>query len=230
MTNICNNDHVIEIGPGKGHITKVLLQNCQKLTAIELDKTLFEKLQVKFCKSTNLNLYHQDFIRWALPAHGEYKIFSNIPFCHTTDILLKLTESKNPPQDAWIIMEKGAAKRFMGLPCENIRSLTLKPMYDMRIMYHFNREDFHPMPGVDVVMVHIKKKKHCDIPASQWKTYKKFITSGTTNNSQGLLRLFTKRQLSKACKTAGLSDIVSAEILYIQWLCLFRCYMDYVRR
>jgi len=227
MTDICNDDHVIEIGPGKGHITKILLKCCKKLTAVELDKALYDKLQAKFCESENLNLHHQDFMRWALPPQGEYKIFANIPFCHTTDILLKLIESKNPPQDAWLIMEKGAAKRFMGIPRENARSLTLKPMYNMRIMYHFRREDFHPMPGVDVVMVHIKKKMQPDIPASQWRAYQKFIAWGTANSNSGLLRIFTKRQLSAACRTAGLSDLVSAEILYIQWLCLFRCYQKY---
>ena len=228
-TSISTNDHVIEIGPGKGHITSILLQCCQKVSAIELDLNLYNKLLSKYSQYSNLNLYHKDFMKWNLPAHGEYKIFSNIPFCHTTDILRKLTECKNPPQEAWIIMEKGAAKRFMGLPNENLRSLTIKPMYDMRIIYFFNREDFHPMPKVDVVMVHLKKKPTCDIPAAEWRDYQSFITIGLKNNRAGLLSVLTKRQLSRACKIAGVSDLVSAEILYIQWLCLFRCYYKYVR-
>lgn len=228
-TNISINDHVIEIGPGKGHITAMLLRCCKKVSAIEIDRSLYERLHIKYGESDKLKLYHRDFLKWSLPVSGEYKIFANIPFCHTTDILRKLTECKNPPRDAWLVMEKGAAKRFMGLPNENLRSLTLKPMYDMRIVYFFSRDDFHPMPNVDVVMVHLKKKQTCDIPASQWRDYQNFISHGHLDNKAGLLRLFTKRQLSRACKMAGVSDLVSGEILYIQWLCLFRCCHEYVR-
>jgi len=228
-TNINTHDHIIEIGPGKGHITNVLLQYCKKVSAIELDQNLYNKLLSKYGECEKLSLYHQDFMQWNLPATGEYKIFSNIPFCATTNILRKITECKNPPQEAWIIMEKGAAKRFMGVPSENIRSLSIKPMYDMRIVYFFSRDDFHPKPSVDVVMIHLKKKQTCDISAAEWRSYQNFITKGLANNRTGLLKLFTKRQLSRTCKIAGISDLVSGEILYIQWLCLFRCYRGYVR-
>jgi len=122
-------------------------------------------------------------------------------------------------------MEKGAAKRFMGIPRESIRSLVLKPLFEMQIIYNFKREDFHPMPGVDVVMLHLKKKPVRDIPTSQWQSYRRFIANAVINSGSGLLRVFTKKQLSRACREAGLNDITSGEILYIQWLCLFRCYI-----
>jgi 23S rRNA (adenine-N6)-dimethyltransferase len=228
LANINANDHVVEIGPGKGHITGILVQYAQKVSAIEIDRKMYERLYVKFGGVNNLRLYHFDFLKWSLPPMDEYKIFANIPFCHTTDILRKLTKSKNPPQEAWLIMEKGAAKRFMGLPSENLGSLMLKPVFDLRIAYYFRREDFHPMPGVDVVMVHLKRKPFCDILPMQLQAYHKFIENSLSNNGAGLFRLFTKRQLSMACKMAKINDIASGDILYIQWLCLFRCYYDHV--
>jgi len=221
-TTITANDHVIEIGPGKGHITKALLRHSTRVSAIEIDKGLYIKLQAKFAAASQLKLYNHDFLKWKLPATGKYKVFANIPFCHTTAIIKKLAASPNPPGEAWLIMEKGAAKRFMGIPRENLQSLFLKPLFDMRVVYHFKREDFHPMPGVDVVMLHIKRKTTRDIPMHQWGKYERFITTSMANNGSGLLRVFTKKQLSRACREAGLNDITSGEILYIQWLCLFR--------
>jgi 23S rRNA (adenine-N6)-dimethyltransferase len=221
-TSINPCDHVIEIGPGKGHITRILMQYCQKLSAVEKDKGLYDRLLAKYGACDKLSLHNMDFMKWSLPASREYKVFANIPFCHTTAIIKKLTEFKNPPKEAWLIMEKGAAKRFLGKPSENIHSLSLKPIFDLSIVYYFSREDFRPMPKVDVVMVHIKSKPKRDISAAQWKFYQKFIASGL-GESTGLSRLFTKRQLNTACKIAGVSDLVSGEILYIQWLCLFRC-------
>jgi len=229
-TSITASDHIVEIGPGKGHITGVLLQTCQKVSAIEIDKNLYEKLLYKHEKSGKLKLYHQDFLKWSLPATDPYKVFANIPFNHTTDIIMKLNNAINPPTEVWLVVEKGAAKRFMGIPHENTRSLSLKPHFHMRVVHHFAREDFHPMPGIDVVLLHMKMKEACDIPRPERRRYQNFIYNASKNNGTGLTRLFTKNQWTKARKLAGISDQHSGEILYIQWLCLFRCYTNYALR
>ncbi len=227
-TSISPSDHVIEIGPGKGHITGLLLQSCRKVTAVEVDGKLYGRLLEKHNDSQSLRLCHQDFLQWRLPASESYKVFANIPFCHTTDILRKLTKSKNPPTEAWLTMEKGAAKRFIGKPRETLLSLMIKPVFDLNIVHHFRREDFHPKPGVDVVMLHLKRKEHPDIAAGQRRIYEKFISAGLQNNGAGLRRLFTKKQLSRVFKEAGIYDFTSGEMLYVQWLCLFQCYSKHV--
>ena len=229
-TTISQSDHVIEIGPGKGHITNALLQHCKKVSAIEIDKSLYDKLCIKYEAMQNLKLYHQDFLQWNLPVAGSYKVFASIPFNHTTSIIIKLAQAPNPPTEAWLVMEKGAAKRFMGVPRESARSLSLKPLFDMRVVYHFAREDFHPMPGTDVVLLHIKMKAPHDLPRPEWRRYQNFISNAIKNNGGGVARLFTKKQWTNARKLAGINDRHSGEILYIQWLCLFRCYEKYMGR
>lgn len=164
-------------------------------------------------------------MRWKLPESGNYKVFSSIPFSITTGILKKLTECKNTPAEAWLVMEKGAAKRFMGKPSESLRSLLLKPRFDMNIIYCFDRNDFHPKPGVDVVLFHMKKKTQPDVPHNQWKAYEHFISASFKH---GLRSLFTKKQLKTAFRIAGIEkNATPSEILYVQWLCLFRCYHVY---
>lgn len=130
-TTLNKDDHVIEIGPGKGHITGILIQKCRKVSAIEIDGRLYNRLTAKFKDVKNIRIYHQDFMKWKLPQSEDYKVFSNIPFCFTTDIMRKLTECKNAPSEAWLTMEKGAAKRFMGKPSESLRSLLIKPRFDL---------------------------------------------------------------------------------------------------
>jgi len=218
-TSIGANDHVIEIGPGKGHITDALLRRCKKLSAVELDGNLYRKLLIKYSTEPgSLKLHHHDFLKWSLPQSSDYKVFANIPFCRTTDIVRKLTESTNPPQEAWLVMEKGAAKRFIGMPQENLRSLPPKPQFDINIIYHFKRDDFHPAPNVDVVMLHLKRKSISDVSVFEQRKYQNFISnyfSGKEKFSKraALLRMFTKRQLSRACKQAGVNDLETGEIL-----------------
>lgn len=143
LAHIQKQDHVIEIGPGKSHITRELARWCRMLTAIELDPHLVCRLSELFAETTNVRILHQDFLKTTLPAYHDYTIFSNILFSITTPIVVKMTEARNLPKDAWLVMEKGAAMRFMGRPVENVRSLALKPYFDCAVPYHFKRENFH---------------------------------------------------------------------------------------
>ena len=118
----------------------------------------------------------------------------------------------------------------MGQPRETLRSLSLKPFFKMEILYHFHREDFHPKPSVDIVMLHIAKRAHPDLPAASARAYRAFLAKAYDGKT-GLVGLFTRRQLSRALGEAGLThDTTLASIRYIQWLCLFRCYAQQVLR
>lgn len=226
LTSIGKDDHVVEIGPGKGHTTACLLNRCKRVLAVEIDPKLCAMLRSKLGSYQNLRLYHQDFLTWPLPK-GAYKVFSNIPFFATTGIMRKLTGARTPPSEAWLTMEKGAAKRFMGKPYESPDSLLIKTAFDMRIVYHFRREDFHPMPRVEVVLVHLKKKAQPDIRPDQQSAYKQFIKKGFSE--YGFACLFTKKQLSRAMQASGIANgTPSAQMRYVQWLCLFRCYWQHV--
>lgn len=157
-TSISKQDHVIEIGSGKGHITRALLKISKQVTAYELDPRLYQKLQSSMEHVENLHLMCLDFRTVHLPAQEPYKVFANIPFSITTDIIRKLTQAQNPPTDAWLIMEKGAAKRFMGQPRDNKTSLLIKPFFQIKIVDYLSPNEFHPAPSVDTVLLHLHLK------------------------------------------------------------------------
>lgn len=227
-TTITPADRVIEIGPGKGHITRALAPRCANLTAVELDPRLCAALREKLCAAPNVQLIQGDFLRHPLPESGAYKVFGNIPFSRTTDIVRRLTECKNPPTDAWLILERGAAMRFAGLPRESLRSLVLRPLFEVRIVEPVRRGEFHPMPAVDAALVHIGKKSEPDLTRGQMPAYEKFVRRAMERGLSGLL---SRRQIQRALHRAGQGDgRPCAEMLYIQWLCLFRCYAGLDRR
>jgi len=227
LTNINKHDHVIEIGAGKGHITKELTQRSRKVTAIEIDNRLFLLLKTKIGNIPNLKLFNIDFLKMRLPTDESYKVFSNIPFSITTDIMHKLMEAYNPPSETWLIMEKGAAKRFSGKPNETLNSLRLKPFFNLKVLYYFRKDDFHPIPAVDIVLLHIKQKHIPDLPFSEYRQFNNFITHAY---KYGLKSLLTKKQIATALRRSGLPQIeYSGTMLYVQWLCLFRCWMQFQR-
>jgi len=192
------NDHVVEIGAGRGHITQELAKTCGNVCAYEIDHKLAERLYAEF-NNSNVRVHRQDFLTATLPKGAPYKVFANIPFNRTSEIVRKLASPHSALDEAWLVMEKGAAKRFAGQPRESLASLLLKPFFDMEIRYYFQREDFHPAPSVDVVLLRLKHKAEPDVPASQRRAYETFVG-----------------------KHIGRLPRVSGEMLYVQWLCLFR--------
>ena len=224
-TTLSQSDTVLEIGSGKGHITKALSQKCRSVIAYELDPSLYAKLKPQL--KDNVKLYHADFLKCRLPK-TPYKVFSNIPFSRTSEIIRKLTTSDNLPTAIWLVMEKGAAKRFAGLPTENLNSLLLKPFYDSKIIWYFNREDFHPAPRVDTVLLELKLKQRFDILPEQRSAFAAFLNHSINRGIFSSNALLTKKQIATALKRDSLPQIpISGDISYIQWLCLFRCWQKY---
>lgn len=157
-STITKKDVVLEIGTGKGHLTEVLCRRADYVYSVEIDRQLFERAKERLKHVNNVKLICMDFMRYALPHRGEYKVFANIPYYMTTKIVKKLTEDAHPPSEIWLVMEKGAAKRFMGVSGETKDSLRLKRKWKLEIIYYFSREDFHPKPSVDSVLLHMNAR------------------------------------------------------------------------
>lgn len=225
LARLAKTDTVLEIGTGKGHLTEALCRESGSVYSVEIDRKLFDYAGSKLSHLNNLKLVFGDFLKYPLPQKGDYKVFANIPFFITSQIVEKLTQTPNPPEDIWLIMEKGAAMRFLGLPRESAKSLLLKTGWDMEILYYFCREDFHPMPHTSPVLVHFSRKEKPDLMRRDFPSYRKFIRYSMKYGIWGRQGLLTKRQAFAALKQAGLPPAHEDGVtLYIQWLCLFRCW------
>ncbi len=218
-------DTVLEIGTGKGHLTEALCRSAGKVCSVEIDRRLYESAGRRLSQFSNLKLIHGDFLKYDLPAKGTYRVFANIPYFITTQIIEKLTQAPNTPAEMWLVMEKGAAKRFLGIPKETKKSLLLKAGWDIKIVYHFRREDFHPMPAVDSVLVHFAKRAAPDLTRDEYHAFQKFVEQSMKYGICGKGGPLTRRQVAVALKQAGLPHAHEDGVtLYIQWLCLFRWY------
>lgn len=222
LSDLKKGDTVYEIGPGKGHITRELLRMGARVRAVELDPRLCARLSESFAGEPNFTLKQGDFLLFPLPKAGNYRVFSNIPFSRTTDIVRKLTQAANPPDAAWLVVEEGAAKRFCG---RSLAAYTLRPFFDAGIACRIDRRQFHPAPSVDCVLLCLRRKEQPDLPLADRASYQKFLDRAWKKGFQGLL---TKKQISTALRLAGLPQPArDSNLLYVQWLCLFRCFRQF---
>ena len=228
MCDINAGDTIYEIGPGKGIITECLAQRCRQVIAIEKDSLLAATLYSKFGKTSNIRLYEGDFLEYNLPG-SHYKVFGNIPFNITTAIVTHVTTTFVPPDDAYLIMQKEAAQRFLGEPHETLYGVLLKPCFELELLHCFNRSDFVPTPRVDVVMLRLRKRGPPLISHKDMALFRDFVVYSFTA-PQPCLRttlkgIFTPRQLGLLSNDLDLNTDVTPTMLHFeQWLCLFDCF------
>ena len=100
----------------------------------------------------------------------------------------------------------------------------------MKILYYFKKDDFHPKPAVDSVLLHLSKKNIPDLDKADYCSFRKFVAHSYRYGLLSKRSLLTKKQVSMALKHGNLPPLYNDGVtLYIQWLCLFRCYKKYYR-
>lgn len=226
--DIHSTDTVYEIGPGKGIITECLAQRCHQVVAIEKDPLLVAALRSKFAKTRNIRLYEGNFLEYNLPG-SHYKVFGNIPFNITTAIVTHLTTTLVPPDDAYLIMQKEAAQRFLGEPHETLYGVLLKPCFEVELLHSFHRSDFVPTPRVDVVMLRLRKRGPPLIAYKEMALFRDFVVYSFTTPQPCLRKtlkgIFTPPQLKLLNNDLDLNTDVTPTMLHFeQWLCLFDCF------
>jgi len=232
--NINKEDLVYDIGAGKGIITKSLIQHAKKIIAIEKDRLLADDLKKLLNTYPNLQVLNQDFLKSNLPNEGDYKVFSNIPFSISSEIIKKLCFDKNPPSYTYLFLQKEVALKIQGHPFgkETQTSLLLKPFFEIKSIYKFSREDFTPMPSVEIFLVEFKKIKS-KIELQYKELYRKFIVYALNqwkpNLKLSLKKLFSHIQLKIISNDLKFDlEAKPTDLSFDQWLNIFYKYLEIV--
>lgn len=218
--SITHSDIVYEIGAGTGFITEALLKYSQHVVAFEVDEALVHKLTKKFQSQKSLETINGDFLVCSLPSYP-YKVFANIPFNISSDVIKKLTQADNPPEESFLVIQRETAGKFTGQPYTSQNSLAavlLNPWFELKIFYEFSRTDFFPEPRVDVVMLRIKKRESPLINPADKRLYQDFIVSSFNRMDSDIIALAVKIGLSKIIKPGALD--------FKNWFKLFNLFQN----
>ncbi len=229
-TTINSNDTVYEIGAGTGVITSVLAQFCKRVVAIELDDNLYNNLKNKLQYLSNVEIRYGDFLSEPLPVYS-YKVFSNLPFMITSDIIKKLINSDNPPIDMYIIVQKEFAEKLLGTPKETLFSLIVKPWFGINIIHSFKPSDFYPIPKVDIVLLGIHKKSTPSVNNQYKIIFKNFVAYSFTHSGPTLQKslkdIFDREQFQQIANTLRFNQkLRPSEMTFEQWLGLFKFFLE----
>ena len=128
--------------------------------------------------------------------------------------------------DACLAMQREAAEALLGVPRESLRSLLLKPWFDVEVAHRFRRSDFVPVPRVDVVMLRLRKRGPPLVSSRETRCFRDFavyvFTAWRPTLCATLTSLFTRQQLRHLRHDLSFDlDVTPTSIPFGQWLTLF---------
>jgi 16S rRNA (adenine1518-N6/adenine1519-N6)-dimethyltransferase len=159
--NVNENDLVIEIGPGLGNLTELLLNRAGKVIAVELDKRMLEILKDRFVCYKNFEIINEDILKVNLEELiksnkvgqiENVKIVANLPYYITTPIIMKLLEEKLDIESITVMVQKEVADRLIAVPGDKLSgAITYCVNYyaEAESVVIVENNSFIPEPAVD---------------------------------------------------------------------------------
>lgn len=226
VASIDKDDVVLEVGPGLGTLTEVLVRQAKKVVAVEFDKDLAEALQKSF-KADNLEVINADILDFDLSSLPKnYKVVANIPYYLTSHLIRNLLEADNKPSIMALLVQKEVAQRIVaGSGNMSILSVASQFYAECSVGIEIAAELFDPPPKVDSQVVILKTMIH---PQVDKKLFFRIVKAGfgekrkkLVNSLAGGLQL-DKKKVQKIIKELGFESNVRAQELSVEdWVSIY---------
>lgn len=231
QANVDSDTLVVEVGPGMGGLTEVLLANAKHVLAYEIDTTLIPILEESFDKEPFtliegdvLSRNIDEDIRALKMDASKILLIANLPYYITTPIIMKFLEESKLVQEYYVMMQLEVARRFTSKPRTkdyNSLSVFIQFKTDASILMKVPKQVFIPAPNVDSAIVKMAIKTDLKrFPANE-KFFYQLVRSAFSmrrktlvNNLHPFLNM-NKQDIAQQLELLGYKKTVRAEELHV---------------
>ncbi len=220
--NVQANETILEIGPGKGALTRELLATGNTVIAIEKDERLIGELEQLFAQEIEFGklILVADDIRNFEPARfnlagGSYVLAANIPYYITGEIIRQFLSTDSQPRALALLVQKEVAERIARSAKESILSLSVKAYGTPKVIAKVSRGNFSPPPSVDSAILLIDSVSKYFFSGVTEKDFFTVVRSGFASKrkflANNLAILFGKENVVKALALCEIPEKMRAE-------------------
>lgn len=216
-----SNIKTIEIGPGLGALTQMLLKYSKDVDAYEIDPDMYNLLTNKL-KDEKLNVKLEDFMDTDLSIYKEkVNICSNLPYYITTPILFKVFESDLDINKITVMVQKEVGDRLVAkVNSEDYGALSIEVQYlfDVKNEMNIPRSVFYPQPNVDSAIISFTPKITRDrsFEKKLFELVKNCFRMRRKTLNNNLKDLYTKEQIEKIYQEMNFNTNVRAQELTLE--------------
>lgn len=223
--DVCEDDLVIEIGPGVGTLTAQLLKKAKRVVAIELDSSLIPILTEELGDNPKFQLIHNDALKVdfneIIGDEKSVKLVANLPYYVTTPIIVNLLKGGYNFKSLTIMIQKEVAERMNAEPnCKDYGALSILVQYycNTKIVRKVPPSCFIPRPKVDSIVIRLERLEEPSVKVKNEKLFFEIVRHAfnmrrkTLWNATKNVKL-QKELMEKAYEEAGIDPKRRGETL-----------------
>jgi 16S rRNA (adenine1518-N6/adenine1519-N6)-dimethyltransferase len=233
---LSKSDKVLEVGPGLGPLTELILQNAGEVFAIEKDGRLVEVLGRRFNIAAEtkletgrmpvLQLLHDDaleFLKREQRDWRDWKLVANLPYSVASPILVELAQGKRAPQRMVATLQLEVARRLMAKADDDdygLLTLLVQLDFEPRESFKIPAGCFFPQPDVDSACVVLERRAQPLLPDELRRNFHKVVKRAFSQRRKMMMKLlkadWPEAMLMKAFEESSLSTQVRAEAVSVE--------------
>ncbi len=216
-------DKVLEIGPGLGPLTELLISRAGEVLAIEMDKRLVAVLRERF---PQLNLLHDDaldFIRREPRDWSDWKLVANLPYSVASPILVELAQCQRRPKLMTVTLQLEVAQRLMSKADDDdygVLTLLVQLDYEPRGWFKIPADCFFPSPNVDSACVTLVRREKPLLPDEHRAAFVKIVKRAFSQRRKMMMKLlkaeWPAEKLQQVFTELNISPMERAEKLSLE--------------
>jgi len=154
---------IVEVGPGRGMLTKYLLKKDKELVVIEADKDMVLAVQKNFPELKG-QIIAADFLKVPLKTflkNEPFALIGNYPYNISSQILFKMLEYRDQIPEMVGMFQKEVADRIVapaGNKIYGVTSVLVKAYYDGKVLFNVSKGNFNPPPKVESAVIRLVRK------------------------------------------------------------------------
>ncbi len=215
--------HLVEIGPGQGAITKPLLEAMDQLDVIELDRDLIPLLQKKFAPFSGLNIHQADALSFDFRAlvqnNQRLRVVGNLPYNISTPLIFHLLKQIDIIEDMHFMLQKEVVNRMASPPGnKSYGRLSVMIQYHCQVQALFNvpPASFTPTPKVDSAIVRLVPHKVPPVEIDDKNTFQQVVTQSFGQRRKTLRNNLKLLLSSEQIEALGIDSGLRPEVLTLQ--------------
>ncbi|HEY2138515.1 MAG TPA: 16S rRNA (adenine(1518)-N(6)/adenine(1519)-N(6))-dimethyltransferase RsmA, partial [Chthoniobacterales bacterium] len=218
--DLSSDDYVVEIGPGLGALTELILESGARVLAIEKDQRLVNFLQQRFA-GAKLEIVHADALDFDLRSlfvHPRVKLLANLPYYIASQLLLKFIKFPSPISLWLLMLQNEMARRISATPGTSdygALSLIVQLQHRVEFLRVVPASVFLPQPHVDSAFVRITPRPPNELPPHDPETFFRVVRLGFSQRRKQLRNLLREEiaDWDEAAAAVGFDQRTRAEQL-----------------
>lgn len=170
--NASREQHIVEIGPGRGALTAPLIASGALLDVVELDRDLIPILTAQFSQNPQFHIHQADALKFDYRtlrrANEKLRVIGNLPYNITTPLLFHLLSQSDVIEDMCFMLQREVVERICAEPgSKRYGRLSIMIQYqcDAELLFLVPPEAFDPIPKVESAIIYMQPK--CSALAEQ---------------------------------------------------------------